>query len=100
AKLGQKICKEETLAVIVKINKALIEEIKIDPVEFTVLKNDRINAKMLEGWNIYFNAAGDIDWQITKLQLVLEKEIPEDKRNNLEYINVRFTKVYYRYQQE
>jgi len=58
--------------------------------EVSIISEERLNAKTSEGWEIYFNLEGDINWQLTKLGAVLEKEIPPEKRENLEYIDLRF----------
>ncbi len=40
--------------------------------------------------DLNFDLKNSIDWQMTKLNLVLEKEIPPEKRGDLEYIDLRF----------
>jgi len=55
-----------------------------------MVSQDRINVQTEQGWKIYFNPQEDISWQITKLSSVLEKEIPPEDRENLEYIELRF----------
>ena len=47
---------------------------------------------------IYFNPKEDIEKQVQKLILTFENEIPQEKRENLDYIDLRFgDKVYYKY---
>ena len=58
----------------------------------------RLNTKTSEGWEIYFNLKGDLNWQITELGLVSEKQIPLEDRGELEYIDLRFSRVYYKYE--
>jgi cell division septal protein FtsQ len=87
--LGEVVIDKENLNKILKIKKEL-EELQI-PLEKVVLVNEeRINVKTKEGWEIYFNPKRDIDWQLTKLKVLFEKEIPKEKRENLEYIELRF----------
>ena len=59
-----------------------------------LVSNSRFNAKTQEGWEIYFNPKENLDWQLTELALVLKQKIPPDERKNLEYIDLRFNKVY------
>jgi len=59
--------------------------------------DERLNLETAEGWQVYLNLKGDLDWQIEELALVLEKQIPQEKRKNLEYIDLRFSRVYYRF---
>lgn len=90
--LSEQVIEEALLDKIKKINNNARENIRIDIAEFNIseLSNEKIIAKTKSGWEIYFNPEGDIDWQLTKLAQVLEKEIPPEKRENLEYIDLRF----------
>ena len=62
--------------------KILLEEFILDEEKLTVLVEDN--------WEIYFDLEGDVDWQLTKLNAVLEEKIPKDRRGDLEYIELRF----------
>ncbi|MCJ7786728.1 cell division protein FtsQ/DivIB, partial [Patescibacteria group bacterium] len=88
--LGEKVIEKVLLESIFEIQRKLKESLKINIEEIIILEKEKINAKTSEGWQIYFNPAGDIDWQLTKLSLVLEKEIPPERRKDLEYIDLRF----------
>ena len=96
-KLGQKVIEESLLKSILEIQQKLSSDLKIWITEFDILSNERLNVKTLQGWEIYFNPKGNINWQVVELGLVLEKEIPIEKVPSLEYIDLRFTKVYYKY---
>lgn len=87
---GKKVIDEKIMDSISKIERKLDTDIKVGAKEFVVFNNERINVKTLEGWEIYFSQSGNIDWQLTKLKLVLEKEIPLERRKELEYIELRF----------
>jgi cell division septal protein FtsQ len=88
--LGKKIVIEKDyLEKIFKIQKYIQEEIKIEIEEFIAF-SQHLNVKTVEGWEIYFNPSEDINWQLTKLKLVLEEKIPPEKRKDLEYIELRF----------
>jgi len=95
--LGQKVIEESLLKSILEIQQKLSSDLKIWITEFDILSNERLNVKTLQGWEIYFNPKGNINWQVVELGLVLEKEIPIEKVPSLEYIDLRFTKVYYKY---
>lgn len=58
------------------------------------MSEEKIDVRTAEGWAIYFNLKENLNWQITKLAAVLEKRIPQGKRENLKYIDLRFEKVY------
>lgn len=52
-----------------------------------------------EGWRILLNIKQDMEWQQTKLELVLQQKIPSEKRGKLEYIDLRFgDQAYIKYQ--
>jgi cell division septal protein FtsQ len=88
-KLGEPMIENDYLEKILKIQKYIQEELKIETEEFTVFER-RLNLKTKEGWEIYFDPREDINWQLTKLNLVLKEKIPSEKRKDLEYIELRF----------
>ena len=92
-KLGEKVINKELLDSI-KILNLKLKELKIPILKFILENTERINIKTNEGWFIYLNSQDDWVWQITRLSQILEKEIPLGERGNLEYIDLRFTKVY------
>jgi cell division septal protein FtsQ len=97
--LGEKIIDEKILTFIPDVKSRLNEKLKIDVEEFNVPSLQRLNVKTKENWEIYFNLDGDLKWQTEKLILVLENEIPSEKRKDLEYIDLRFSRVYYKYRE-
>lgn len=65
-----------------------------------ILFEEKIEVKTGRDFEIYFNPTENISNQIQNLSLTLEKEIPPEKRGNLEYIDLRFgNKVYYKYRE-
>ncbi|MFH1181183.1 MAG: FtsQ-type POTRA domain-containing protein [bacterium] len=88
--LGDKIISGDLLESILKIESQLKESIKIFPKEVFLAAGDRLNVKINEGWEIYFDPQKDLDWQTAKLAALLESEIPQAKRKNLGYIDLRF----------
>jgi cell division septal protein FtsQ len=95
--LGKKVIEEKRLSQILLIQKTIKEKAKIEVKEFTFFENEaRLNAITTEGWQVYFDLNSDLNWQLVELELVLEKELPQEKRQNLEYIELRFNKVYYK----
>jgi cell division septal protein FtsQ len=95
--LGEKIIDKGILDFILDTKAGLNEKMKIVVEEFSLPFAQRLNVKTKEGWEIYFNVNGDLNWQLEKLSLVLEKEIPPAKRKDLDYIDLRFTRVYFKY---
>jgi cell division septal protein FtsQ len=94
--LGERAVEEEPLSIILEIESKLKDKTGLKIEEAKAISAERIDFKTDEGWEIYFNAREDINWQITKLDLVLEKEISPEKREQLDYIDLRFTRVYYK----
>jgi cell division protein FtsQ len=92
--LGEKAIEKELLSKILEINSKLNENLKIQIVEASIVSEERLNVKTSEGWEVYFNLKEDLNWQLTKLSLVLKERIPPEKRGNLKYIDLRFGKIY------
>lgn len=88
--LGKGLIEEEKLAQILKISSRLKKDLEIQTNEIKMISSERINIKTSEDWEVYFNPKGDINWQLTKLKVVLKEEIPPQKRKNLDYIDLRF----------
>jgi cell division septal protein FtsQ len=86
--LGNRVIAKEIFDSILKIFEKL-KEINIQIVEVEIVTENKLVFKTKEGWSIYFRP-DEIDWQIVKLKTVLEREIPIEKRPNLDYIDVRF----------
>lgn len=95
--LGQKVLPEKALRFIEEIEKKLAENFQINVEEIIIPEENRLNIKTSEDWQIYFSLEKDLNWQIVEFNLLLGKEIPLKNRKNLEYIDLRFSKVYYKY---
>ena len=91
--LGKETLNKEKLGQILKIE-AKLNDLEISPREVSIISDKRLNVETSEGWKIYFNSKEDLDWQLTELDLLIKKRIPPDKRKNLEYIDLRFEKIY------
>ena len=89
-KLGDVVLEKELLSSILEIEPKLENNLKIPIEEVLVVSDERINLKTSEGWEIYLNPRGDIEWQLTKLRVDLEEEIPQERRKDLEHIELRF----------
>lgn len=96
--LGKEAIKKEVVQTIAKIMKNFQENLKIDLREAEITSETTLTFKTGEGWKVFFNPTSDIDLQIEKLNLLLEKEIPPENRGKLEYIDLRFEKnrAYYK----
>lgn len=77
---------EQVLSEILKISD-FIESYKF------VLSGSNLDVETAESWHIYLDLSMDIDLALVKLNLLLD-EIKETK--NLEYIDLRFSKAYYK----
>jgi cell division septal protein FtsQ len=94
--LGEEILEKSLVSLVLEIQKKTEEKTGLKLLRAQVGSQNRIDFKTSEGWNVYFNTEEDVDWQITKLALVLEKEISLEDRGDLEYIDLRFARVYYK----
>ena len=91
--LGKGALSKEKLGQILKIETKL-NDLEIPLREVLIISEKRLNVETSEYWEIYFNPEEDLDWQLTELDLLVKKRIPPDKRKNLEYIDLRFEKIY------
>ena len=87
---------KQDLSVIREIDQYLKEVIEIKPKIYS-LSQAQLIVETGEDFKIYFDLKTDIKLALTKLRLLLEKEISEEERAKLEYIDLRFSKVFYKY---
>jgi cell division septal protein FtsQ len=87
---GDQVVKESLMAEIIKIDQLIKRDSGISVREVVVDDNRQITAETDTGFAVYFDTANDINWQLEKLRAVLEKQIPVEKRSELEYVDVRF----------
>ena len=85
---------------IVEVNRYFSETLKIEVESFILDAREKLDVKTSEGWQALLAFSEELDLSLTKLSLLLEREIPPEKRKNLEYIDLRFSKAYYRYRQQ
>lgn len=95
AELGDQVIKSELLVSILAFqaeldSSALFQDVGLRTSSFFIVSEARMNAKISEGWEIYVNPQEDMNWQVTKVKLVLQEEVPPERRPTLQYIDVRF----------
>lgn len=70
------------------------EYLKIPVESISLVFDYRADVKTIEGWQAYFNLEEDVAWQTDKLKTVLEEKVSPERRKKLEYIDLRFEKIY------
>ena len=96
--IGKEAVEKNIMKAISSIKKSLNDKFQIDIREAFISNPLRLDIKTGENWQIYFNLRpdSDINLQITKLNLLLTGEISQEARKNLEYIDLRFDRAYYK----
>lgn len=96
--VGEDVIGRNIMDFISKIKKNLKDNFQIDIKEALVASPLRMDIKTSENWQIYFNLDPDSDMnlQITKLNLLLSGQISPEARSNLQYIDLRFDRAYYK----
>jgi len=93
-KSEQESIAKEQLNEVLKINSILRNDLKIPIQEIQIMSERKVIVETLEGWNIYFNPKKDLDWQIEEFGILLKEKISLENRENLEYIDLRFEKIF------
>ncbi len=89
-KLGSQMIDADVLDKMLNIYGKITASLDIKIGEISFVSEEMVILKTVEGWDIYVSLIKDIDWQVTKLKAVLENYLPPEKRNNLEYVELRF----------
>jgi len=103
---GDRVVDPETLAAILDFKGrsegwSVLRDGEVKVVEVKIVSLNRMHAVFSEGWEAYLNPAESIEWQSTKLRLVLEREVPKERRPDLTYIDLRFgDQAYVKYKGE
>tara|TARA_Y100000310_G_scaffold341849_1_gene442448 strand:+ start:4449 stop:5324 length:876 start_codon:yes stop_codon:yes gene_type:complete len=82
------------------IQETLLFSLQEERIDFyDIVSEDRVAIVVLpRGWEIFFTPKEDLDWQMTKLRLVLQEKISTEERSQLEYIDLRFgSQAYIKY---
>ncbi|HEA84493.1 MAG TPA: FtsQ-type POTRA domain-containing protein [Candidatus Wildermuthbacteria bacterium] len=80
---------------------SVLREDGVTIVEFAIISENWVHVVSSEGWAAYINPKENLDWQLTKLKLVLEREVPQEKRGELLYLDLRFgDQAFIKYQGE
>lgn len=94
-KIGD-FCLEKNLwKVAQKIIAVLKEDLKIQPTKIRVFPL-KIEIKTDQDWILIFSPQKDIATQSQELKAILEKQIPEEKQNHIEHIDLRYDKIFYK----
>ena len=93
-KVGDEAVSKEMLSGILRIKGDMLASSGINTVGASIETPERINLQTQDGWYVYFNPLKDIDSQLSKLAAVIGDESFKAKKANLEYVDVRFTRVY------
>lgn len=93
--LGSAILSADKISQILTVKSKLFETLQLVAVTARV-SDERLDLEITEGWTIRFNLKGDLSWQVTELKLALEKQISPEKRRALEYVDLRFSRIYYK----
>lgn len=95
--LGERVIPPLRLSKIFKIKDYFNKEFKISIKSFSFQKYSWVKAKTMDGWEIFFDLNKDIDTQLQSIGILFQNEIPKEKIKDLEYIDLRFDKIFYKY---
>ena len=88
--LGRQYLEKEIMEKILKIKESFNAK------EVEIVSEKRLNAKMPEDWQAYFSLKKDFDLQVEELKILLKEKFSPEERESLEYIDLRFDKIYFR----
>lgn len=92
--LGDKFIEKDILEKILFANNYFNSELNIKIDSISLSEDKILEIKTQEGWLALFDLKENVELQLIKLKLTLEKEVSEKDRQNLQYIDLRFKKVY------
>ena len=93
ATLGQELLKPSLLALLLDFKERFQEageSLQFSTAAFEIGQRKQVEAITQEGWRILLDLKENMEWQQTKLELVLQQKVPQERREELEYIDLRF----------
>jgi len=94
--LPSQVIEPAKMALILRVIGFFQEKLTIAPQNCLTNGQDKLTVKTQEGWEAYFSLTSDLEPILTNLGLLIEKTLPPEKRKNLQYIDLRFSKAYYK----
>lgn len=104
AALGEKVFDPGYGAFVIRMNEMFLEQLgfALEPQYATVSRfANEVRAKTSEGWEVYVSSDIPIDSSLNALKLLFMKELPQEKRAKLAYIDLRVeNRAYYAFREE
>lgn len=98
--IGEQVLDEEYVKFIFSVREAFQENLSLDVSNEYVTKyriSGEVEVKTGEGWDIYLNSQLPLEKSVRTIKAFLEKEIDEEARKRLEYLDLRVeNKVFYK----
>jgi hypothetical protein len=98
AKIGETIFNKKEMDSVLDIEKRF-EKLKV-ALNKIVIGQNRIDAITGEGWQAYLSTIEDLSWQLDKLEILLDEKYSVEQRREIEYIDLRFEKIYVSHKSE
>jgi cell division protein FtsQ len=95
ARLGEKVVEKNLLKKALKIADSLKKEISIEVKEI-YLTPFKIEMTTEKGITLIFSPQKGLNEQIEDLKLIIEKQITQERLENVDYIDLRFDKIFYK----
>lgn len=104
AAIGEKVLDPGYAAFVVRMNEMFPERLglALEPQHTTASRfADEVRATTSEGWEVYVSSEVPLDSSLNALELLFEKELSQDKRAKLAYIDLRTeNRAYYAFRGE
>lgn len=102
--IGEKVLDEDYINFVIALEEELLKETGVTITgEYQTGSRiaEEVKVQTHEGWGIYFSSSLPVKGSLRTLKTFLDKEIDQEKRGKLEYIDLRAeNKVYYKFRDE
>ncbi|MEK9153152.1 MAG: cell division protein FtsQ/DivIB, partial [Patescibacteria group bacterium] len=94
--LPSQVIESAKMALILQAINFFQEKLAIAPQNCFTDGQDKLTVKTQEGWEARLGLTDNIETALTNLGLLIEKSLPQEKRKNLQYIDMRFSRAFYK----
>jgi cell division septal protein FtsQ len=88
--LGSRVIDPLELNQLIEIDRFVEREAGVAIKEIRLVSDEKLVIETQEGWEIYLNPKGEVEWELIKLRALLTEKLSLEEREGLEWVELRF----------
>jgi len=88
--LASRVIDPLELSQLMEIDRFIEREAGVAIKEIQLVTDEKLIIETQEGWEIYLNPKGEVEWELIKLRALLTEKLSLEEREGLEWVELRF----------